>query len=39
MAATEIGVNFTVALTGVSEEHITQVQRKAQEAFEARIRA
>jgi hypothetical protein len=33
MAATEIGVNFTVALTGVSEEHITQVQRKVQEAL------
>lgn len=33
MAATEIEVKFRVAVTGVSEEHIAQAQRKAQEAF------
>ena len=33
MAATEIEVKFTVAVTGLSEEHIAQAQRKAQEAF------
>jgi hypothetical protein len=33
MTAPEIEVKFTQALTGVSEEHIAQAKRKAQEAF------
>ena len=33
MAASEIEVKFTVAVPKVSEEHIAQAQRKAQEAF------
>jgi hypothetical protein len=32
MTALEIEVKFTVAVTGVSEEHIAQAKRKAQEA-------
>jgi hypothetical protein len=31
MTAPEIEVKFTQALTGVSEEHIAQAKRKAQE--------
>ncbi len=33
MTEPEIEVKFTVAVTGVSEEHIAQAQCKAQEAF------
>jgi hypothetical protein len=33
MTALEIEVKFTLAVTGVSEEHIAQAKRKAQEAL------